>query len=150
MYGGASDPSTGSTTTTAGAMGGPSDPTSGAVQGMPMSYEMATMRITGKRCDRLMMCNQIGADKRWSTHESCRQDQGKKTQGELKSSDCPNGFDANKLSTCLASIAQQDCAKLVTSLKTVDACKTTAICVANPSLATTRCAKGDPLCPYID
>jgi len=125
--------STGSTTTTGGSMGGPSDTTGGGVQASPIRYEMAGVRITGARCDHVMTCKQIGPAKRFATHEICKQDQSKKTADDLKSTNCPNGFDSDKLSSCLAAIAQQDCSNLIVSLQNVDACKPSILCSSGSS-----------------
>ncbi|MDB5218687.1 MAG: hypothetical protein JWO86_6614 [Myxococcaceae bacterium] len=93
-------------------------------------YQLATARIAGARCDREVTCEQIGTNKRFSSRDVCARDEVKRTQDELKSTDCPNGIDNTKLASCLASISQQDCGSLVTSLQTVDQCKTAALCIA--------------------
>ena len=94
----------------------------------PMRYETATARITGARCDREITCNQVGSNKRFETRAVCTMDQGKKTQDELKSADCPNGIDTAKLETCLSWISQRDCSQLLSSNESLDACKKSVLC----------------------
>jgi hypothetical protein len=89
----------------------------------------ASARITGARCDREVRCDQVGANKRFETRDICARDEGNKTQAELRPADCPNGVDEKKLQSCLDAISKQDCAKLVTSLQSVDECKTATLCL---------------------
>jgi hypothetical protein len=91
-------------------------------------YHAATARITGARCDREFSCDQIGANKRFSTREICDRDQERRTQQDVKSSDCPNGVRENELATCLSRISSQDCSDLVTSVANVGACSPATLC----------------------
>jgi hypothetical protein len=116
----------GKTTTT----GASEQPVTGSVQAMPVRYMSATARITGARCDRQLTCNQVGPDKRFPTRDICTQDEGKKTTDELKSTDCPNGYDEMKLQSCIDAIAKQDCTKLIMSTQTIDACRSAELCVS--------------------
>jgi uncharacterized protein DUF6184 len=101
----------------------------GSAQTGTARYELATARIVGARCDREVTCVQNGANKRFETRDICTRDEAKRTQDELKASECPNGIDNGKLQTCLSALGRQDCGALISSLQTLDVCKTSALCI---------------------
>lgn len=115
---------TGETTST-----GVTETTGAGVGAQPMRFMSATANIAGARCERQVTCNQVGAQKRFETRDVCAREENKRTQSELRASDCPNGVDQKKLQTCLDTIARQDCDELATSLEAVDECNTSAICM---------------------
>jgi hypothetical protein len=100
----------------------------GATQG-DARYQMATARIAGVRCQRQISCEQIGINKRFTSEDECARGEGRRTQDELKSTDCPAGIDTAKLQACLAELSKQDCSALVGSLQTIDACKSASLCM---------------------
>ncbi|MDB4939449.1 MAG: hypothetical protein JWP87_6421 [Labilithrix sp.] len=120
---GANAPSPGADTTITGA----------PMPSTPMIYETASARITDARCTHNIQCDQVGPNRRFATRDDCTSNEGQSTRDQLSASECPNGVDANRLQSCLAAISQKDCADLVVSLQTVDACRASAICLATPS-----------------
>jgi hypothetical protein len=118
-----------------GAMGGGTgdiasgtDVTGGGMQTTPVRYEMAMARIVGGHCDREVVCNQVGPNKRFASRDVCAREHGQRVQDEIKRTDCANDIDTNKLQACLTSVAQQDCSRLNASLQNVDACKSATLC----------------------
>jgi hypothetical protein len=93
-------------------------------------YDNAMSRIVTARCAREVQCDQVGANKRYATHDACTREIGQKTRAELQANACPNGFDAKKLESCVDEIAKEDCSDMTEPLaKLDDDCKTSSLCV---------------------
>jgi hypothetical protein len=94
-----------------------------------VQFVTATARIAGARCDRSIVCDQVGMNKRFETRDACAQGETNRTRNDLRAAECANGVEEKRLRSCLDALSKQDCAKLMSSVDAMDECKTAALCL---------------------
>ena len=86
--------------------------------------------IAMARCDREATCENIGADKKFSTRDACMTDLLEDLNDELKMSECPGGIVQKELDECLAEIKNENCKNPIDKLERLAACRTSDMCKA--------------------
>ena len=88
----------------------------------------ATDSIAESRCARESRCDNVGADKKFSSMEDCILRVRTDWKDELSSRECPSGIDETQLNECLNEIREEDCSSPFDTLERVAACTADQIC----------------------
>jgi hypothetical protein len=91
----------------------------------------ATESIAEARCAREQRCNNVGADKDYSSMNDCMARVRNDWKDDLNARECPGGVDQKELNECLAEIRNEDCGNPFDSLGRVAACSAAQICEAD-------------------
>lgn len=89
----------------------------------------AVESITEARCARESRCDNIGADKKYSSMEDCTARVRQDWQGDLDARECPSGINQTGLTECLTAIRSEDCSSPFDTLERVSSCTSGQICV---------------------
>lgn len=89
----------------------------------------ATNSIAEARCARESRCDNIGADKKFSSMEDCITRIREDWREELSSRECPGGINETQLNECLAAVRAEECSNPFDTLERVAACTAGQICV---------------------
>jgi hypothetical protein len=92
----------------------------------------AVQAIAQASCSREERCNNIGADKKYTSQQACLTRVQSDWQSDLNSRECPGGIDQKELSECLQEIRNDDCNNPMDSLGRFVACRESDICMAMP------------------
>lgn len=96
--------------------------------GAPVGARLAPRKIAGARCEREARCNNIGADKKWATNDTCEDSIRAEWAQDLNVYDCPSGVKDNELDECLAAIRDEDCNSPFDTLGRISECTAAQIC----------------------
>jgi len=88
----------------------------------------AVESITEARCARESRCDNIGADKKYSTMEDCSARIHDDWRGDLDARSCPAGVNDSELDECLNEIRAEECSSPFDTLERVAACTAGQIC----------------------
>jgi hypothetical protein len=88
----------------------------------------AAESITEARCAREQRCENIGADKKYSSFADCSARIRDDWKDELNARDCPGGVDQKELDECLAAIRNEDCNSPFDTLGRLGECMVAPIC----------------------
>jgi hypothetical protein len=88
----------------------------------------AAESIADARCAREQKCNNIGADKRYSSMSDCLARIRNDWKDDLNARECPNGVDQKELNECLSEIRNENCGNPFDTLGRVAACTAAQIC----------------------
>lgn len=88
----------------------------------------ATESIAEARCAREQRCNNVGADKNYSSMNDCMTRVRNDWKDDLNARECPGGVDQKELNECLAEIRNEDCGNPFDSLGRIAACSAAQIC----------------------
>jgi hypothetical protein len=91
--------------------------------------EGAVERITGARCDREFMCNNIGDGKKYDSRAACNNQIGHDNRATLNAEECPRGISEPDLSDCLHDIHEEKCGNPLDSISRLAACRKGKLCV---------------------
>ncbi len=94
-----------------------------------VANKAAVTRIADARCARELACNNIGADKRYSSQQFCIEKIGVDMKDDLNAQDCPRGIDQKELNECLAEIRNESCNNPIDKLERLAACRTSDMCL---------------------
>jgi hypothetical protein len=94
------------------------------------SNESAVNRIVAARCAREQSCNNVGADKRFSSHDVCVQKVRADMKDDLNAKDCPKGIDQKELNECLEAIQKESCNNPIDTIGRLTACRTSDMCLS--------------------
>lgn len=97
----------------------------GAAQGT----SSATESIAEARCAREATCNNIGADKKFSSSDDCMARIRDDWRDDLNSRECPGGVNQTELNECLTEIRNEECSSPFDTLSRVAACASGQICI---------------------
>lgn len=91
----------------------------------------AAESIADARCNREQKCNNIGADKKYSSVTDCLARIRNDWKDDLNARECPGGINRKELNECLTAIRDEDCGNPFDSLGRVTACTAGQICEEN-------------------
>ncbi len=92
--------------------------------------EAAVTRIVNARCAREASCNNVGADKRFTSQDVCTTKVKADMKNDLNASDCPYGVDAKELDECLEAIRTESCNNPIETISRLAACRTSDMCLS--------------------
>lgn len=107
---------------------GPAD-TDDSSSGASMGTSSATDSIAEARCARESTCNNIGADKKFSSNDDCMARIREDWRDDLNSRECPGGINQSELNECLTAIRNEECSSPFDTLSRVAECASGQICV---------------------
>lgn len=88
----------------------------------------ATESIAQSRCDRERRCNNIGADRKYSSESACLAKIRDDWRDDLSARECQNGINQMQLNECLEHIRSEDCGNPFDTLSRVSECTKAQIC----------------------
>ncbi|HEY8946778.1 MAG TPA: DUF6184 family natural product biosynthesis lipoprotein [Polyangiaceae bacterium] len=88
----------------------------------------ATQAIAEARCARENRCENVGADRKFSSTDDCMARVRNDWRDELTARECPGGIDQSELSECLTEIRNEDCGNPFDTLGRMAACTVAEIC----------------------
>jgi hypothetical protein len=88
----------------------------------------ATESIAEARCARESRCDNVGADKKYSSMEDCIIRIRADWKDELSTRECKSGVNETALNACLSSVREEECSSPFDTLERVQACTTGKIC----------------------
>jgi Family of unknown function (DUF6184) len=88
----------------------------------------ATESITEARCARESRCDNVGADKKYSSMEDCAARIRDDWRGDLDARSCQAGVNDAQLDECLNEIRAEECSSPFDTLERVAACTAGQIC----------------------
>jgi hypothetical protein len=94
-----------------------------------VNNEGAIDRIVAARCAREAACNNVGADKHFTTRDACSVKVKSDMRDDLNAKDCPRGIDAKELNECLVEIKNEDCNNPIDMIGRLAACRTSDLCL---------------------
>jgi hypothetical protein len=92
------------------------------------SAASAIDQITQARCARENRCDNVGADKKYSSMEECMTEIRREWQDDLDARSCPGGIAQAELSECLSDIRNDDCGNPFDTLGRMMSCRESQIC----------------------
>jgi hypothetical protein len=106
--------------------------TTGGVYSTPSAAAPVSPRaadeIAAARCDREQSCNNVGADRKYSTHDVCVAQLRAENQNDLTNASCPNGISSRAVEKCLADIRGEQCDHPLDTLERLRACARSSLC----------------------
>lgn len=69
----------------------------------------AVMRVAVSRCDREVACNNVGTGREFGDRDECVNEVGHYVVTAIPSDECPDGVDADALSTCIRDAKAEPC-----------------------------------------
>jgi hypothetical protein len=84
--------------------------------------------IAQARCAREARCDNIGADKKFSSTDACVQSIRDEWREDLSARECRSGVDDAELNECLSEVRSEDCSSPFETLERVAACTSAEIC----------------------
>jgi hypothetical protein len=88
----------------------------------------ATDSLADARCARETRCNNVGADKKYSSVDDCLMRTRADWESDLNARECPAGVNQTQLDECLAEVRGEDCNSPLDTLERVAACTSGQIC----------------------
>lgn len=88
----------------------------------------AAASLTQARCSREQRCQNIGADKKYSSFADCEAEVGNDWRDDLNARECSSGINQAQLDECLTEVRNEDCGNPFDSLERVAACTQGQIC----------------------
>lgn len=92
------------------------------------STRSATESIAMSRCQREQSCNNVGADKKYSSAADCLTRIRNDWKDDLNARECPNGVNQVQLDQCLTKIRTEECSSPFDTLSRVTECTAGQIC----------------------
>lgn len=94
-----------------------------------MSTEDAVNHLTGRRCDREIDCNNVGAGKRYEDRGGCERKVAQDLRGELGPTVCSYGIREDRLGECMQALRTETCANPIDTMSRIAPCRTDQLCV---------------------
>ena len=91
----------------------------------------ATESIAEARCAREQTCENIGADKKYSSSDDCLARIREDWREDLNAPECPGGVNESELNECLTAIRNEDCSSPFDTLSRLAECGDSQICVGD-------------------
>jgi hypothetical protein len=88
----------------------------------------AAESIALSRCQREQACNNVGADKKYSSAADCMTRVRNDWRDDLNARECPGGVNQRQLDECLAKIRNEDCGSPFDTLSRLSECTAGQIC----------------------
>ena len=89
----------------------------------------AAQAIAEARCARERRCENVGADKKYSSTGECMADIRNDWKDDLNARECPGGVNQTQLQECLTAIRNEECNSPFDTLDRVTECTAASICV---------------------
>jgi hypothetical protein len=89
----------------------------------------AAESIAEARCARENRCDNVGADKKFSSTSDCLARVRNDWKDDLNARECPGGVNESELQDCLGAIRAEECNSPIDTLDRVTECTASAICV---------------------
>ncbi len=89
----------------------------------------AVESLAEARCARESRCDNIAADKRYSSMEDCMARVREDWRADLDARACPSGINQPQLDECLSEIRAEECSSPFDTLERVAACTASQICI---------------------
>lgn len=96
--------------------------------GSGMSTKHAVSAIAKARCEREARCENIGADKSYTSVGACEEKIRADWAGDLNKYECPGGTVKAELDECLADVRSEDCGNPFDTLSRIAQCNASDIC----------------------
>jgi len=97
---------------------------------VPSETASASEQLAEARCTREARCNNVGADKRYSSLEDCLTRVWTEWQGDFDARECRAGFDTAARDRCLTEIRVLECSSPLESLEQIPACQAASLCAS--------------------
>ena len=88
----------------------------------------ATESIAMSRCQREQTCNNVGADKKYSSASDCLTRIRTDWKDDLNARECPGGINQVQLDQCLTKIRNEECSSPFDTLSRITECTAGQIC----------------------
>jgi hypothetical protein len=88
----------------------------------------ASDSLAEARCARETRCENVGADRKYSTVDDCLMRTRADWEQDLNARECPGGVNEQQLDECLAEVRGEDCNSPLDTLERVAACTSGQIC----------------------
>jgi hypothetical protein len=88
----------------------------------------ASEAIAQSRCDREARCNNVGADRKYSSATDCLARIREEWREDLSARECPSGVNRSQLDECLSKIRGEDCGSPFDTLSRLSECTAGQIC----------------------
>jgi hypothetical protein len=92
----------------------------------------AADQIARARCDREQQCDNVGADKAYSSMQDCLARIQNDWKEELNARECPGGINQYELNECMAQIRAEACGNPFDTLSRLAECTAGQICIEEP------------------
>lgn len=89
----------------------------------------AAESIAEARCAREQRCDNVGSDKKYSSHGDCMARIRDDWKDDLNARECPGGVNQTELQECLGAIRGEECNSPFDTLDRVSQCTAAAICI---------------------
>jgi hypothetical protein len=90
----------------------------------------ASYRLTRARCDRELLCNDIGEGREFKDWDVCEQQNLERTRYDIEASGCRKGLGGRELEVCLSAIRDAKCSEGLESIERLDGCRRGRLCAA--------------------
>jgi hypothetical protein len=80
------------------------------------------------RCEREQRCNDVGADRKYSSSDDCLTRVRADWKDDLNAHECPGGVNQVRLDECLTAVRQEECGHPFSTLDRVATCRSGAMC----------------------
>jgi hypothetical protein len=97
---------------------------------VPSEAASANEQLAEAQCTREARCNNVGADKRYSSPEDCLTRVWTEWQGDVDARTCRAGLDAAALDRCSTEIRVLECSSPLESLEQLPACQAASLCAS--------------------
>jgi hypothetical protein len=92
----------------------------------------AAEQIAQARCDRERECDNIGADKSFSSRQDCLVRIQSDWKDDLNARECPGGINQRQLDECVAQVRAESCGNPFDTLARITECTAGQICIEKP------------------
>ena len=84
----------------------------------------AVSRLTARRCERELDCNNIGAGKKYDDHGACEREVALEVRSELRPANCTYGVRDDRLEECLHELRNEKCTNPLETISRLTSCRT--------------------------
>ena len=89
----------------------------------------AAESIAEARCAREQRCENVGSNKKYSSHTDCMARIRDDWKDDLNARECPGGVNQTELNECLGAIREEECNSPFDALDRISECTAAAICI---------------------
>lgn len=86
--------------------------------------EDAVNRLTARRCERELDCNNIGSGKKYAEYGACEREVAHDLRAELRPANCTYGIREDKLDQCLQELRNEKCGNPLDTVSRLATCRT--------------------------
>lgn len=89
----------------------------------------AVARLTARRCERELDCNNVGTGKKYDDKGACEREVAHDLKSELRPANCPYGVRGDRLDACLQELRDEKCGNPLDMISRLTTCRTGRICL---------------------